>query len=147
MDFIPDWAHSLIEGYTPAYLQPVHAAVGAARRHLLPLIDNVVQHPDIASVALLLIVLVISLKILDMLRRAVVFWITMAIRLIFWAGLLFAGLYLYNRGLEDTVDDIFNLGHNWKENYEHYSYQADQARRFHRQVYGRGGNRRGGTWG
>lgn len=56
--------------------------------------------PDLVSVLLLAVILLISLKILDYTRRMVMFWVRLAVKLVFW-GLLFGVVwYGYTVGME-----------------------------------------------
>ncbi|KAB8068189.1 nuclear pore assembly and biogenesis-domain-containing protein [Aspergillus leporis] len=62
--------------------------------------------PDLVSVLILALVLIISLKVLDYARRVVMFWVTLALRLVWWGFILGAGWYVYNAGLEKTGRDL-----------------------------------------
>lgn len=41
-----------------------------------------------------------------MLRRAVIYWISVAIRLAMYAMALIVGMWIYQRGLEQTLEDL-----------------------------------------
>lgn len=45
-----------------------------------------------------------------MLRRAVMFWVRMFTRLVFWGSVLVAGVYVWGRGWEGAVDDVSTYG-------------------------------------
>lgn len=62
--------------------------------------------PDLISILLLAIILLISLKILDYARRVVMFWVTLALRLVFWGTLLGLGWYVYRVGIEKAGMDL-----------------------------------------
>lgn len=62
--------------------------------------------PDLISVLLLAIILLISLKILDYARRMVVFWVTLAFRLVFWGSVLGLGWYVWRVGVENAGRDL-----------------------------------------
>ena len=51
-------------------------------------------------------VLIISLKVLDYMRRTIIFWLSMAIRLGVWLFVAFIGVYIWQRGLEQSVEDF-----------------------------------------
>jgi hypothetical protein len=89
--------------------------------HLNPFITRLVTQPDVASILALLAVLFISLKILDMMYRAVMFWVNMVIRLAFWGSILVLGLWVWNRGPEGFIEDITGLAEHWMGEYEKYS--------------------------
>jgi hypothetical protein len=59
--------------------------------HLSPLFTRLITQPDVATILALLAIFFISLKILDMMYRAVMFWINMAIRLVFWGSIVVLG--------------------------------------------------------
>lgn len=56
--------------------------------------------PDLISILLLGIVLLLSLRILDYARRVVMFWIMLLLRCIFWASVLGGAYYVYVVGVE-----------------------------------------------
>lgn len=62
--------------------------------------------PDLVSVFLLALILLISLKVLDYARRVIVFWITLAFRLVFWGTVIGVAYYVYTVGVEKTVKDL-----------------------------------------
>ncbi|CAI7588523.1 unnamed protein product [Penicillium glandicola] len=47
--------------------------------------------PDLLSIFLLAIIILVSIKILDYAYRVVVFWVTLAFRLVFWGSILGLG--------------------------------------------------------
>ncbi|KAL2221221.1 nuclear pore assembly and biogenesis-domain-containing protein [Thermoascus aurantiacus ATCC 26904] len=61
--------------------------------------------PDLVSVLLLALILLVSLKILDYARRVIVFWVTLVLRLLFWGVVLGAGWYVYRVGWEKAARD------------------------------------------
>ncbi|KAF7589049.1 hypothetical protein BBP40_004796, partial [Aspergillus hancockii] len=62
--------------------------------------------PDLVSVLILALILIISLKVLDYARRVVMFWVTLVLRLVWWGIILGAVVYVYNAGLEKTGRDL-----------------------------------------
>ena len=86
-----------------------------------PLLNKLVTQPDVATILALLAIFFISLKILDMMYRAVIFWVNLALRLLFWGGILVMGLWVWNRGPEGFVEDLQGLGEYWVGEYEKYS--------------------------
>ncbi|CAO2650374.1 Nn.00g016660.m01.CDS01 [Neocucurbitaria sp. VM-36] len=89
--------------------------------HLSPLLTRLITQPDVASILALLAIFFISLKILDMMYRAVMFWVNMALRLVFWGAIVFVGLWVYNRGVDGFVEDLQGLGEHWMGEYQKYS--------------------------
>ncbi|KAJ5689872.1 Nuclear pore assembly and biogenesis protein APQ12 [Penicillium macrosclerotiorum] len=62
--------------------------------------------PDLVTILLLAIILLLSLKILDYARRIVMFWVTLAFRLVFWGTLIGLGFYIYQVGFERASRDL-----------------------------------------
>lgn len=62
--------------------------------------------PDYISVLLLVAILFISLKILDYARRVVLWWVGLAVRLLWWSAIFAAGYYVYTVGLVQTGRDV-----------------------------------------
>ncbi|KAH8425905.1 Apq12 family protein [Aspergillus melleus] len=71
-----------------------------------PLANLLTAMPDLLSVFILLLALFISLKVLDYGRRLVMFWVTLALRLVYWGFIIGAGVYVYNAGLEKAAQDL-----------------------------------------
>jgi len=138
MDFIQDWT-SLLTQYSPSYLRSFYSFTATLRAYLLPLFNRVTTSPDLASIALLIIILFFSLKILDMAWRAVLFWVKLAARMVFWGALVLGSLYVWNRGVDGTVDDAQELALYWADQYAYYQQQAEMARKLGAQGGGGGG--------
>ena len=64
------------------------------------------DEPDIMSIIILAVVALVSLKVLDMTRRYIVYWINMALKLALWVSVGILGFYVYQRGMEQTVEDV-----------------------------------------
>jgi hypothetical protein len=62
--------------------------------------------PDLLSIFLLAVILFVSIKILDYAYRVVVFWVTLAFRLVFWGSILGVGWYVYSVGIENAGRDF-----------------------------------------
>lgn len=62
--------------------------------------------PDLISILLLAIILLVSLKILDYARRVIMFWVVLAMRLVFWGSLLGLAWYVYRVGVENAGRDL-----------------------------------------
>lgn len=65
---------------------------------IYPLTTLMNSPPDLSSILILFLVLVLSLKILDYARRIVMFWVTLALRLVLWGALLGGAYYVYTVG-------------------------------------------------
>ncbi|KXT04404.1 hypothetical protein AC578_3567 [Pseudocercospora eumusae] len=156
MDQIQDWATYISQNHEipPSYLSYAQQAFGYAstangylstlKSYLLPLINQVSQKPDLATIALLLIILFISLKILNMLFQTVMFWFRMARRLVFWGGLVGLAVWMYTRGPEGAAADLQYWYETWMGEYQHWKEQERVARLMQQQQAQFGG--RGQRW-
>ncbi|KAI4193836.1 MAG: hypothetical protein LQ348_002762 [Seirophora lacunosa] len=97
-------AFLLSQSYFFRYAFPTLYPVYALTNRLLSF--ALTEQPSLTSLALLAVLLIVSLKVLDMLRRAVVYWISVAIRLAMYAMALIVGMWIYQRGLEQTLEDL-----------------------------------------
>ena len=94
----------LVQSYFYTYFFPyIYPLVRLSSRALQSLLTDT---PSLFTLAILAIVLIISLKVLDILRRTIVYWISVAIRLALWGAVAGMGIYVYNRGVDQTVEDI-----------------------------------------
>ncbi|KAL8753421.1 MAG: hypothetical protein Q9199_005065 [Rusavskia elegans] len=64
------------------------------------------EQPSLASLALLAILLLVSLKLMDILRRTIISWIAFAIRMIMYVSVIMVGVWVYQRGLEQSLEDL-----------------------------------------
>lgn len=62
--------------------------------------------PDLISIILLAVILLISLKVLDYARRVIMFWVLLAFRLVFWGTVLGLAWYAYRVGVENAARDL-----------------------------------------
>lgn len=62
--------------------------------------------PDLLSILLLAIILLISLKILDYARRVVMFWVTLVFRVFFWGTVFGLVWYVWRVGVENAGRDL-----------------------------------------
>jgi len=67
-----------------------------------------------------------------MLRQAVMFWVRMATRLLFWGTILVCGVYVWGRGVDGAVDDVRVYGgalvDMWTREYDKYDNMQKQAK-------------------
>ena len=116
---------------TPTYLRPFTTLTSAIRSYLLPLIDRVAQKPDLASILLVLLILFLSLKILNMLWQAVMFWVRLATRIIFWGGAAVIALWIANRGVDGAVEDMQHWSQVWTGEYQHWKDRSQSVKAVH----------------
>jgi hypothetical protein len=97
--------------------------------------------PSLGSIALLLIILFLSLKILGMLYRAVMFWVFLAARVLFVGTGVFLAVWMWNRGPEGAWTDVHYWSGYWTGEYQRWERQAQRASGFD------GVSKKGGFWG
>lgn len=92
------------------------------------LLDHVKQKPDIASIALLVLLLFISLQMLKLLYRTVIFWVTLAFRIVLYGGMAAIGLWFWTRGIDGVQEDFEGIVAYWNGQYEFYKKQQAATR-------------------
>jgi len=95
-----------IYSYLSPLLQTTLSLYTTIQTLFTPFLAQLRQSPDAASVLLLGILLFVSLKLLNILRRALMFWVVVAARLTTWVGLALAALWLYTRGPVGAAQDL-----------------------------------------
>lgn len=77
---------------------------------LLPLLNRAAvfaqDSPAIITVGLLLLLFVISLQILNLARRMIVFWTRILFQILFYGGLVVLSMVVWQRGLGRTAGDL-----------------------------------------
>lgn len=162
---LPDWASYLYEQHghnlpdnirdqlaplasNPTYFSYARTAYSyfaLASSYINPILSTAVSSittkPDLATVALLLIIIFISLKILNMLVGQVLFWFRMARRVAFWGTLVGLAVWMYARGPYGVAEDVGHWYGVWKGEYAHWSEQDRLARTMREQGIPAGGGR------
>ena len=118
------------------FLIPLHTYI------ISPILTQLSTSPDLATIAILVIILFISLKILNMLYRTIVFWVSLVTRLMFWTLILGFSLWIWQRGLQGAMTDASAWGETWSKNYDRFQQQELNARI----ANGAGAAGMGGTW-
>jgi hypothetical protein len=142
-DTSPDWAAFALSHTPLAYTPYIRQAFGYAlllKSYLTPIIAQITSKPDLASIALLLVILFVSFKLLNMALQSVLFWFRMIKRVAFWVGLAALALWMYNRGPEGAVEDVQQLAETWTGEYQHWKEQERVAKMVNQ---GRPAQRRG----
>ena len=106
-------------------LHTYYAAMSSYFNKLLITISS--TSPSLGSIALLLIILFLSLKILGILYRAVMWWLTMAVRVAFIVGVAVLAGWVYTRGPDGAWDDLQYWAAYWMREYRKYERQAKFA--------------------
>jgi len=97
--------------------------------------------PSWSTIFLLCVVLYLSLKVVDMLWRAIWFWISFILKIVFWLSIALVGLYTWNRGIEGTYEDLMYYVDYWMNEYGMWQRQAQLANSFRTGGGGRAANR------
>ncbi|KAK3203765.1 hypothetical protein GRF29_106g552650 [Pseudopithomyces chartarum] len=131
MDMIQNYLsllhHLLPATVTNPLIQVVTTTFGiyrAAYSYLSPLLTQVVSQPDIASLLALLAILWLSLQILGMLYRSVMFWVRLAWTIVKYAAVVGVSLWVYNRGVDGAVEDAKRLAEVWMGEYQKFAGEA-----------------------
>lgn len=111
-----------------SYLRQFLSLVNSARSYITPLIEQVAQKPDLATVALLLVILFVSLKLLNMVYQTLLFWLRMARRVVVWGGLAALAVWMYSRGPEGAAADVQYWYDMWMGEYQRWKEQERVAR-------------------
>lgn len=99
--------------------------------YILPLFEHVTQKPDLTSILLVLVILFLSLKLLNMLVQAVMFWVRLASRIAFWGGAIVLLLWFFNRGVDGAMEDVGYWTRVWNGEYEYWKDQTKSAKATH----------------
>lgn len=141
-NYSSDWAsyflgnNAALSSY--GYARQFFTIVNTARGYITPLIEQVARKPDLATVALLLIILLISLKLLNMVYQTLLWWFRVAKSLAFWGGLITIAVWMYTRGPEGAATDLQYWYEMWTKEYQRWKDQEQVARLLNQQ----GGQRR-----
>ena len=124
LEYLPQATYFYNNYYRPyiPYLAPIYRTILLTQsyfyRYLFPtlypfytLTNNAFhslssESPDLLTLGILAAVLIVSLKALDYMRRTIIYWISLAIRLTMWTAMIATGFYVYQRGVEQSVEDF-----------------------------------------
>jgi len=152
MDLVQENLITLFQTYDSLspYLRPIHSTVSTIQTQTSKLISPLItpllesfyttlsESPAILSIILFVILLFVSLKILDLLRRAVVFWVRLMVKIAFWGTIIALAMAVWQVGFHESVERLYRC---WLE-----------LRRIWEREYGRWeaveqrGNARGQKW-
>jgi hypothetical protein len=134
-----DWGSYLLSSSNPfrPYILPFLSYTSIIKAYTAPLLTAVTQKPDLATLALLLVIIFLSLKILNMLVNTVMFWIRLASKIIFWGSLAIAGLWMWTRGPQGVMEDVGHWSGVWTAEYKHFTDRTNEKiARGNQQPYG-----------
>jgi hypothetical protein len=125
---LPEWSSYLLSSSNPfrPYILPFLSYTSILKAYTTPLMNALTQKPDLATLALLLLIIFLSLKILNMLLSTVMFWLRLATKILFWGSLAIVGLWMWTRGPEGILQDLAYWGRAWTEEYRYFTDRAEQ---------------------
>ncbi|KAG0155304.1 Nuclear pore assembly and biogenesis protein, APQ12 [Penicillium digitatum] len=121
MDFLPENLQTVLQNPAFTYLQTTtqdqlitklsHLRTMVLQPYLIEPLSSVLASysssmPDLLSIFLLAIIIIVSLKVLEYAYRVVMFWVMLAFRLAFWGSILGLGWYIYSVGIENAGRDF-----------------------------------------
>jgi Na+/proline symporter len=125
MDLLGEHARGLL---VPSYLQQAYRLLNTAQGYAQTLLSKISANPDLTTIALLLVIVLVSLQILNMLYNSVIFWFRVARRMAFWGGLIGIALWLYARGPDGVAQDVQYWYETWNREYKYWKEQESSAR-------------------
>jgi len=154
LPFLHDLYRTYYSPYS-RYLAPVRRYAYFAHRHMGPYIypyysylrplynltsstlnSALNETPSLSTLALLALLLLFSLKALDMLRRTVMYWFGFAMRMGMWGAVAIVGVYVWQRGVEGSAEDLGVLWEwamqMWEEQSQHAQGYQGGARKGHK---------------
>ncbi|KAL8795273.1 MAG: hypothetical protein Q9195_002284 [Heterodermia aff. obscurata] len=132
--------------YIFPYLWPAYRLFSKATSVILT------DQPSFLTLVLLALVLFLSLKVLDVLRRTIIYWISIAVRLVIWGAIVGAGVYVYYRGVEESIEDagyLLGVLSGWESEGKREGYRRASRRQREARNYGKRtprGRTRGAGW-
>ena len=68
--------------------------------------DTTQSMPDLISLIILGLILLVSLKVVDYAHRVIVFWVSLALRVAFWGLVVVVSCYVYQLGVGECLRDF-----------------------------------------
>ncbi|KAH7383602.1 hypothetical protein BKA64DRAFT_712480 [Cadophora sp. MPI-SDFR-AT-0126] len=103
-----------LEPYTRRPILTLHTLYTQYSPILIPYLDSLLRtlhtSPAILSLAALLLLLIIAMQILYFVRRVMMFWFRLVVRLVFWGVIGVLVAVVWQRGLERTLGDLVQWG-------------------------------------
>jgi hypothetical protein len=117
---LPGYSYISTLHYPTSLISAAHDATTRIHAFSLQLTSSGSASPSLTTIALLLIILFLSLKILDMLYRTVVFWAKLAFKVAIMVVVVGVAAWVYVRGVDGVVDDARELVEFWGDEYRRY---------------------------
>jgi hypothetical protein len=77
------------------------------------------------------------MKIFNYLLNAVLFWVYLVAKLVFYGSVILFGFYVYQRGPDGVIEDVNAFVNTWSGEYEKHKQKVEYTAAFYNQV-GRG---------
>ncbi|CZT48139.1 uncharacterized protein RSE6_08800 [Rhynchosporium secalis] len=136
-EYLPTIMHTLytLEPYTRLPLRTLNSLYTQATPLLTPYISSLLNtlhaSPAILSLAAIILLLVLALQILSFIRRVMMFWFRLVMRLVFWAVLGLAVAVVWQRGVGRTMEDLWMWGNEvrrvWEGEYKRWEGYQNQG--------------------
>ncbi|KAF4620090.1 hypothetical protein G7Y89_g14731 [Cudoniella acicularis] len=120
MEFIQEYFFQAIHLYHDAdpYLNPIRRFIYEVQSQTYPIILPYLNRaavfaqdsPAIISVGLLLLFLLIAVQILSWIRRFMMWWFRLCMRILFWSAVVVLVSVVWQRGVGRTVEDLVGWG-------------------------------------
>lgn len=133
-DTCTDWAGYFLSGNDnalPAYAYQLYSFATTAKSWMLQLVEQVSHKPDLATIALILVIVLVSLKLLDMLWQTMLFWLRLLKTVLFWGGLVALALWMWSRGPDGMMVDMEHWWGVWNQEYGYWKERERVARLVH----------------
>jgi hypothetical protein len=105
-----------------SYFSTLYNFAMRAKTLFTSVVDEVsTSTPSLTSLVLLVILLFFSMKLLGVLWRGIVFWVSLAIKAVIGISLAFLAFWVISRGPEGFVEDVQYFAEYWTGEYNRYS--------------------------
>ncbi|KUJ20416.1 uncharacterized protein LY89DRAFT_682153 [Mollisia scopiformis] len=152
MDLLHDLTFEMLRFYhaSEPYTKPLTKLLVTMKNETYPLVLPYMNRlavlaqdsPAIITVGIFLLILLIALQILAVMKRVMMFWFRLVMRLIFWGVVALVISVVMQRGVGRTVEDIMGWGEElstvWWREYERWEGYQKQQQRGVQQPFGRG---------
>jgi Nuclear pore assembly and biogenesis len=128
---------STVSSYSSMVLSFINNLAAKIHALSLQLTGESVASPSLTTVALLLIILFLSLKILNMLYRTIVFWVKMIFRVAVLGAVVGTGSWIYVRGIDGVQQDVSDLVAYWSQEVKRYEAMGREGEAYLRKEFNR----------
>jgi uncharacterized protein YggT (Ycf19 family) len=137
-----EFASQVLHIYSTAdpYLRPIRRFIFQTQRQIYPILlpylntaaNLAHKSPAIITVGILLLFLLIAMQVLNFIRRVMVWWFKLVMRIAFWTVVVLVISAVWQRGPERTVGDLVGWGQElsevWWREYRRWEGYQNQGR-------------------